>query len=94
MAFGDGLACIIGKSIKSPYIIIFKSKKSLAGSLTMFIVSILIFGIYFYYYDIKLYLIKSLFIGFFSTIVEAFSPFGTDNLTVPLCNLCIISLLI
>ena len=94
MAFGDGMACIIGGAIKSPYKIIFGAKKSLAGSLTMFIVNIIIFGIYFYYYNIKLWIIKSIFIGFFSTILEAFSPFGTDNLTVPLCNLYIISFLI
>ena len=94
MAFGDGLACIIGESIKSPYMIIFGGKKSLAGSLSMLFVSILLFGIYFWYYNIKLWIIKSIFIGICSMVLEAFSPYGTDNLTVPLCDLFIISLLI
>ena len=31
--------------------------------------------------------------GLISMILEAFSPFGTDNLTVPLGDLIIVSLL-
>ena len=39
MAFGDGFACVIGSSIKSPSIFIFESKKSLIGSFTMFFIT-------------------------------------------------------
>ena len=94
MAYGDGLACLIGGSIKSPFIIVFGSKKSLIGSFTMFLVNIFIYGIYFWYYNINMVIIKSLFMGLCSTILEAFSPYGTDNLTVPLFNLFILSFLI
>ena len=94
MAFGDGLACLIGGAIKSPYKIIFGSKKSLAGSGAMFIISFALFGIYFCYYNIRFWIIKGLFMGICSMILEAFSPFGIDNLTVPLGNLFIVSFLI
>ena len=94
MALGDGLACIFGKAINSPYKIIFGSKKSLSGSSTMFLVNFILFGIYFYYYKVKLWVIKSCFIGLYSMISEAFSPYATDNLTVPLGNLIIESFLI
>ena len=94
MAFGDGLACVIGGAIKSPYKIIFGSVKSIVGSGTMFLVCFLIFSIYFYNYNINLWLFKGFLMGIISTILEAFSPFGTDNLTVPLGNLIVISFLI
>ena len=94
MAFGDGLACVIGGGIKSPYILIFGSKKSLVGSFTMFIVSFLLFEIYFLYYNNNIWNIKSFVMGFISMILEAFSPCGIDNLTVPLGNLFITSFLV
>ena len=93
MAFGDGLACVIGRLINSPYMIIFGAKKSIAGSFTMFLVSFIAFGAFFYYYNANLWLIKGWFMGLISMIIEALSPFGTDNLTVPLLDLFIISFL-
>ena len=94
MAFGDGFACLIGDAIKSPYKLIFGSKKSIAGSFTMFFVSFMLFIIYFWYYNIKFWIIKSLFMGLISMLLEALSPYGFDNLTVPLGNLITISFLI
>ena len=94
MAFGDGLACVIGGAIKSPYKIIFGSKKSLVGSFTMFFTNFILFGIFFWYYAYKFWIIKGCFMGLISMILEAFSPFGTDNLTVPLGDLIILSWLI
>ena len=94
MSFGDGLACIIGGAIKSPHRIIFGSKKSLSGCMTMFLVSYIIFGIYCWYYNDNYWIIKGIFMGVCSMLLEAFSPYGTDNLTVPLGNLFIVSFLI
>ena len=93
MAFGDGLACVFGGAINSPYRLIFGSKKSLVGCFTMFLVSFLIFCIFFFYYNYQFWLIKGCFMGLISMILEAFSPFGTDNLTVPLGDLIIVSFL-
>ena len=39
-------------------------------------------------------IIKAIFAGIISTILEAFSPFSTDNITVPIGNLVLISFLI
>ena len=94
MAFGDGFACVFGSNIKSPYKIIFGAKKSLVGSFTMFFTCFLIYKIFFGYYGINYGIIKAIFLGIISTILEAFSPFSTDNLTVPIGNLVLISFLI
>ena len=94
MAFGDGLACILGRNIPSPYKILFGAKKSLVGSMTMLSVSSILFYFYFCYYNVNLLIIKSIFIGFSSMIFEAFSPYGTDNIFVPLGNFILVLFLI
>ena len=91
MAFGDGLACVIGSNIKSPYKIIFGAKKSLIGCLTMFFMCFLIYKIFFWYFNINAGFIKAFFLGSISMILEAVSPYSTDNLTVPIANLVIMS---
>ena len=93
MAFGDGFAGLLGKAIKSPSLVIFDSRKSLVGSSTMFLVCFLIYQIFFWYYNINYGIIKAFFVATISTILEAFSPFSTDNLTVPLGNLIIMNFL-
>ena len=93
MAYGDGLACIFGNMFKSAYITIYDSKKSLVGSSTMFIVCFLIFGCYFNYMNVNCWMIKSLMLSGISTILEAMSPWGIDNLTVPLIDLAIMNFL-
>lgn len=93
MAYGDGLACVIGKTIKTKSIIIFGSRKSISGSSTMFLVCFILSIIYFWYYQINYFVIKSLVIGIIITIFEVVSPFGTDNLTVPLGGLLLFKLL-
>lgn len=94
MAFGDGFACILGSNIKSPFYIIFGAKKSLIGCFTMFFTCFLIYEIFFYYYDINLGIVKAIFMGIISMILEMFSPYSTDNLTVPIGNLILISFLL
>ena len=87
MAFGDGFACVLGSSIESPYKIIFGAKKSLIGCLTMFITCFLINQIFFWYYEINKGFIKAFTLAIISMILEGFSPYSTDNLTVPIGNL-------
>ncbi len=84
MGYGDGLAAIVGQSIKSPEFKIGCTKKTLAGSLTMFAVTFIIMTGFLVYTDVTFWLPKSLFVGLLITIVEAFSIKGTDNITVPL----------
>ena len=84
MAYGDGLAAVIGKKVKSYKYKIKDKEKSVAGSLTMFIISFIIISIYFMYGNVALWGIKAIILSIIITILEAISIKGTDNLTVPL----------
>ena len=87
MGYGDGLASLVGKATKSKRLGSW-TKKTIAGSLTMacvtFIVVLLIKttigGISF---SSQLLLI-SLLVSVVATAVEALTPFGLDNLSVPI----------
>jgi len=85
MSFGDGLAGLIGKSFKSRSWIFFKQKKSLLGTMTMFLTSLIVIcsigyaqhnSFYFSYFAI----------AFFATLIEQFSIFGIDNFIVPISS--------
>ena len=83
MTFGDGFAGLIGKNFKSKSWVFLNQKKSIFGTMTMFITSlIVIFGLsYFQNYSLN---INILTIAFISTIIEQFSIFGIDNFIVPI----------
>jgi phytol kinase len=87
MAYGDGLAAIFGRLIKSKKYKIYDTQKSIAGSATMFIVSLIIVSIYLIYINSPLWYVKSLIISVIITIIEAVSIKGTDNISVPLASL-------
>ena len=85
MTFGDGLAGLIGKSFNSKSWIFFKQKKSLYGTMTMFLTSLLVvFSIG--YTQQKSLNLNYLTIAFFSTVLEQFSVLGVDNLIVPVSS--------
>ena len=83
MTFGDGFAGLIGKNFQSKSWFFFNQKKSLFGTMTMFITSlIVVFGLsYFQKYSLN---INIFFIAFISTVIEQFSIFGLDNFFVPI----------
>ena len=83
MTFGDGFAGLIGKNFQSKSWFFFKQKKSLFGTMTMFITSlIVIFSLsYFQKYSLN---INIFVIAFISTVIEQFSIFGLDNFFVPI----------
>lgn len=89
MGYGDGLAAVIGKSIKSYEYKILETKKSVAGSTTMFLISFIILAIFLYTTGNNLWILKSIILAVILTIVEAISIKGTDNLTIPILT-CII----
>ena len=91
MAFGDGFAGVFGSSIKSKTFIIFESKKSLIGCFTMFFICFLVYEIFFFYFDINKGIIKAFFMGIISMMLEVASPYSTDNLTVPIVDLILMS---
>jgi len=83
MTFGDGLAGLIGKSFNSKSWIIFKQKKSLFGTITMFLTSLIV--VYSIGYTQQNSLNLNYFtIAFFATLLEQFSILGIDNLIVPI----------
>ena len=87
MAFGDGLAAIFGKLIKSKKYKVYDTEKSIAGSLTMFIVSFIIISIYLVYINNPFWYLKGIIISLIITVLEAISIKGTDNITVPIATL-------
>lgn len=92
MGYGDGLAGIIGKKVKSYEYKIGNTKKTLAGSLTMFIITFIMIAIYSGLSEINLWVLKSILIAIILTIIEAVSIKGTDNITIPL-SACVLLLL-
>lgn len=84
MGYGDGLAAVVGQGIKSKEFYIKGNKKSLAGCLTMFSVTLTIFVAFLIYNNAEFVAIKSILIAILMTIIEAVSIKGTDNITVPL----------
>ena len=85
MTFGDGLAGLIGKSFNSKSWIIFKQNKSLFGTLTMFLTSlIVVFSIG--YAQQNSFNLNYFAIAFLATFLEQFSFLGIDNFIVPISS--------
>ena len=91
MGYGDGLAAIVGRKISSEEYKVGKTKKTLAGSATMFIITFVILAIFLI--DMQFWYIKAIIASIIITIVEAVSVKGTDNLTVPIITSGILYLL-
>ncbi|MBO6974743.1 MAG: dolichol kinase [Prochlorococcus marinus CUG1435] len=85
MTFGDGLAGLIGKSFDSKNWIFLKQKKSLLGTFTMFLASlVVIFSLG--YIQQNSFNLNYFTIAFLATILEQFSVLGIDNLIVPITS--------
>ena len=81
MAFGDGLAPIVGNMIKSKRIY---GDKTLSGSLTVFSLSIVIVVIFNSLFNLDLNVLKIIIIGLVSLGLELIVKKGLDNLSLPL----------
>lgn len=87
MSYGDGLASIIGLKYGNKKYKIIKERKSYIGSFFMFIFTLLLMIIALIYYNVSLDYNKALLlttIAAISAIIEGLTPFGFDNLSVPL----------
>lgn len=99
MAYGDGLAAVIGKCIKSKKYRLGESKKSFAGSLTMFVITTCLIGGYLMFIHSNVFWktahwpVVSCLMGFAITALEAVSGKGADNITVPLGTLALLLLI-
>ena len=87
MGYGDGLASIVGMKLKSGNLP-GKSRKTIAGFITMacitFAVVLLLNIIYKQGVEITRIVLVSLLAGVCASFVEAYTPFGLDNISVPL----------
>ena len=85
MTFGDGLAGLIGKTFNSKSWIFFKQKKSLFGTMTMFLTSLIVISSIGYIQQNNLNY-NFITIAFFATLLEQFSILGIDNFIVPISS--------
>ena len=83
MAFADGLAPIIGKRITSKKIL--NTDKTLAGSITVFMVSIVVTIIFNSILKLDMTVFKIIIIGLYSSLVEIVS-YKYDNILLPLAT--------
>ncbi len=93
MTFGDGLAGLIGKNFNSMSWIFFKQKKSLFGTITMFLTSLIVvcsIG----YAQQNSFNLNYFTIAFFATLLEQFSILGIDNFIVPIASALFFNLFI
>ena len=85
MTFGDGLAGLIGKSFNSKSWVVFKQRKSLFGTVTMFLTSLIVVCSLAYAQQNSLNL-NYFTIAFFATLLEQFSVLGIDNFIVTISS--------
>ena len=99
MAYGDGFAAIVGKHLKSKRYKLSDTKKSFAGSLTMFLISLILIGGYLIFVNNNEFWTSthwpliSIMMAFMVTAVEAFSGKGWDNITVPISTVLLLILI-
>ncbi len=84
MAFGDGLAGLIGKELTSKRWKILGQEKSIAGTSTMCVITISILSLIALITNISISPIEIIAIGLIATGLEQISIWGIDNLTVPI----------
>lgn len=84
MGYGDGMAAVVGKTIPSKKYKVGKTTKTIAGSLTMFIISFITLALSFWVLGISFGLVKALVMAIILTLLEGIAGKGTDNLLVPL----------
>jgi len=94
MAFGDGLAGLIGKSINSPKWLVLGQTKSIAGTFTMATVVAMTTAIISSINNLSIQPLDIIVISIIATVLEQISPWGIDNITVPIGVTCIGILLI
>ena len=83
MGYGDGFAALIGNKFKSKELSILGNRKTFLGSVTMFVVTFAVVSILAICYN-QFSILGVLGVSAFATIIEAISPYGIDNLTVPI----------
>lgn len=88
MSWGDGMAALIGKRFGKHTFIYMGNQRSLEGSFAMFATSLLVMlCIFGFTHGLRLNDLKvAMPVAAIAALLEAFSPGGTDNLSVPLSS--------
>jgi phytol kinase len=83
LGYGDGLAAVIGKAYGKRKLV---NNKSLEGSLTMLLASLIVVILILLLtgYGLVTVLLVAVIISIASTLIELYTPKGLDNLSVPL----------
>ena len=84
MALGDGCAGLVGRAVRSPRWVVLGQTKSLAGTLTMFLVSTAVLIGLSTWSESNAAFTMALAIATTATALEQISVAGVDNLSVPL----------
>ena len=84
MALGDGAAGLIGSQVKSPKWKIFGQTKSIAGTATMAIVVAISLCLISSFSDLNVQALQIIYVTILAVGLEQISPWGIDNLTVPI----------
>ena len=88
MTWGDAFAALIGQRFGKHKFTVLGQTRSIEGSLTMFVFSLLavFLTLLFFAQPVATSFVFALVVALIASIVEALSPFGIDNLTVPLSS--------
>ncbi len=88
MAFGDGLAGLIGRSINSPKWSVLGQTKSIIGTFTMGSVVAITTATISSLNNLDIQPLEIIVISLMATFLEQISPWGIDNITVPIGVTC------
>lgn len=84
LGYGDGMAAIVGTSIGRHTYTIMGSTRSIEGSITMAVVSGLVVFCILSIFQPQHAAVASVLLGLTAATVEALTPYGLDNISVPL----------
>ena len=84
MSFGDGFAGLIGPKLRSAHWMIFGQRKSIAGTLTMALVGLIVLVLISTISGAFINPLLLIAIACLACILEQIGPWGIDNLTVPI----------
>jgi phytol kinase len=90
MSLADPVACLVGKRL--PMMKLFR-KKTLGGSLAFFVVALtltLLLSTFWHGENFEISFTRAILVAFATTVAEALSGRGFDNLTIPLTTLALI----
>ena len=95
MTWGDAFAALIGQRFGKRKFTVLGQTRSIEGSLTMFVFSLLavFLTLLFFAQPLATSFVFALIVALIASVVEACSPFGIDNLTVPLSSAIVLAVL-